>query len=62
MATSIDPFPLTIAKSRTRRNKAFAIRGVPLDLLAMRIAASYSVGTFNISALRSTMVLSNSTS
>ena len=47
---SMRPVPLTCAKSRTRRNSALAIRGVPLDLPAISAAASAVMGTPRIDA------------
>jgi hypothetical protein len=50
------PFPF-ICAARTRRSKAFAIRGVPL-LPAISIAASIDIG-MSIDALLSTIVNSS---
>ena len=60
ISISIFPLPLICAKSLTRRNKAFAIRGVPLLLPAISIAASIVIGIFKIEALRCTMLVNNS--
>ena len=42
---SMFPVPFICAKSRTRRNKALEILGVPLLLPAISIAASPEIGT-----------------
>ena len=52
---SIFPFPFICAKSRTRRNNALEILGVPLLRPAISIAASIEIGTFNICALLCTI-------
>ena len=52
------PLPLTCAKSRTRRNRALAIRGVPRLRMAISTAASVVQGTCKMAAERCTMWLS----
>ena len=56
----MSPAALTSAKSRTRRNSRLAMRGVPRERSAMRVAASGRSRSFRIDALRTTILTSSS--
>ena len=62
ISVSMLPEPFTCAKSRTRRNNAFAIRGVPRLREAISDAALVEQGTFRIPAERRMIPLSTSSS
>ena len=62
ISRSMCPSPLTIAKSRTRRSRALAIRGVPRERRATSWAASSSIETSRMRAERRTMPASTGAS
>ena len=55
MLVSMRPDPFTWAKSRTLRNSALAIRGVPRERREISAAASFEMGTRRMLAERSMM-------
>ena len=54
------PWARTSAKSRTRRRRRLAMRGVPRERMAISAAPSWSMGTPMTSAERRTMMRSSS--
>ena len=58
-SASIMPLPRTCAKSRTRRNRRLAMRGVPRERLAIRAAPSGVVATPRMPADRVTICVSS---
>jgi hypothetical protein len=50
------PSPFTCAKSRTRRSRRLATRGVPRERLAISLAPSSSSATFSKRAERCTIL------
>ncbi len=58
-APSTEDDPVSCAKSLDLRSRRFAIRGVPLDRLAISVAASAVHPTPSLAALRTTMTESS---
>jgi hypothetical protein len=54
------PPALTSAKSRTRRSSRLAMRGVPRERSAMRVAPSGWSFNFKMEALRTTILVKSS--